>query len=480
MRATPISPRRAFALEAFEGDEEQVDAFITQIFDNVPVFDTGGRGATTTFVERQLGDVLITFEAETKGIAQEFGEENFETVIPSQSLLAEFPVAVVDRVAERRGTEELARAYLGFLYSEEGTAHPRRAWQPRSRRDRGRRIRGPVSRGPAGDGRGRVRRLGPGAGRAFRRRRPARPAVRRALNPTRASDWSRRATARRLSLRRDVSTVARKPVIPGLKLSLGVTLFYVGVIIALPIGGADFQGGEPRPGGLLADRLVAARGGELSSHGSGRTGGHRFNLVFGSRSPGCWCATTFPGRRIVDAIVDLPFALPTAVAGIALTALFAPNGWFGSILMDWGIRVAYTPLGIMIAMSFTSLPFIVRTVQPVLEDLDPALEEAAQSLGGSDASIFAKVILPLLAPALMAGVSLSFARSLGEFGAIIFIAGNQPMQTEITALLAYIRLEEFNYPAAAAIASVLLFTAFVMLAVTNAAQAWALRYTRRG
>jgi sulfate transport system permease protein len=167
------------------------------------------------------------------------------------------------------------------------------------------------------------------------------------------------------------------------------------------------------------------------------------------------------------------------VAGIALTALFAPNGWFGSILSEVGIKVAYTPLGITIAMAFTSLPFIVRTVQPVLEDLDPALEEAAQSLGGADSVIFAKVILPLLMPALLAGLSLSFARSLGEFGAVIFIAGNQPMQTEITALLTFIRLEEYDYQAAAAIASVLLITAFLMLAATNLLQARALRYTVR-
>ena len=195
--------------------------------------------------------------------------------------------------------------------------------------------------------------------------------------------------------------------------------------------------------------------------------------------PGCWCAIAFRARRLIDAIVDLPFALPTAVAGIALTTLFAQNGWFGSILAEAGIKVAYTPLGIMVAMSFTSLPFIVRTVQPVLEDLDPALEEAAQTLGGSDSAIFMRVILPLLGPALLAGVSLSFARSLGEFGAIIFIAGNQPMETEITALLAFIRLEEYDYQAAAAIASVLLITAFLMLAVTNLMQARALRYTAK-
>ncbi len=274
--------------------------------------------------------------------------------------------------------------------------------------------------------------------------------------------------------------MSRRNVLPGLKLSLGITLLYAGLIIALPIGALIFKAASLGPWDywqiVSSPRAVASyRVTVLAALAA-----TAFNLVFGFALAWVLVRYDFPGRRVVDAIVDLPFALPTAVAGIALTALFAPNGWFGSVLMEAGIRVAYTPLGIMIAMSFTSLPFIVRTVQPVLEDLDPALEEAAQSLGGSDLSIFGRVILPLLGPSLLAGVSLSFARSLGEFGAIIFIAGNQPFETEITALLAFIRLEEYNYPAAAAIASVLLFTAFLMLAVTNTLQARALRYTRRG
>jgi sulfate/thiosulfate transport system permease protein len=274
-------------------------------------------------------------------------------------------------------------------------------------------------------------------------------------------------------------SLSRKPILPGFSLSLGVTLFYVALIIALPIGALIFKAASLGPYDywqiVSSPRAVASyRVTALAALAA-----TAFNLVFGFALAWVLVRYRFPGRRLVDAIVDLPFALPTAVAGIALTTLFAPNGWFGSILSEWGVRVAYTPLGIIVAMSFTSLPFIVRTVQPVLEDLDPALEEAAQSLGGTDGSIFLRVILPLLAPALMAGTSLSFARSLGEFGAIVFIAGNQPFQTEITALLAYIRLEEYNYPAAAAIASVLLITAFVMLAITNTLQARALRYTRK-
>ncbi len=271
----------------------------------------------------------------------------------------------------------------------------------------------------------------------------------------------------------------KRNVLPGLPLSLGITLFYVGLIVVLPLAALVFKAASLGPAEYWAivssPRAVASyRVTVLSALVA-----TAFNLVFGLALAWVLVRYRFPGRRIVDAIVDLPFALPTAVAGIALTTLFASNGWFGSLLAPLGIKVAYTPLGIMVAMCFTSLPFIVRTVQPVLEDLDPALEEAAQSLGGSDSAIFVRVILPLLMPALLAGLSLSFARSLGEFGAIIFIAGNQPMETEITALLAFIRLEEYDYQAAAAIASVLLITAFLMLAATNLLQARALRYTAR-
>ncbi|MGC4023986.1 MAG: sulfate ABC transporter permease subunit CysT [Mesorhizobium sp.] len=268
-------------------------------------------------------------------------------------------------------------------------------------------------------------------------------------------------------------------VLPGLPLSLGLTLFYVALIVALPLGALIFKaaslGFEDYWRIVSSGRAVASYRVTVLCAAAATL----FNLMFGLALAWVLARYSFPGKRLVDAIVDLPFALPTAVAGIALTTIFAPGGWFGIWLEKIGVQVAYTPLGIMVAMAFTSLPFIVRTVQPVLEDLDPALEEAAQTLGGSDLAIFRKVILPLLTPALLAGVSLAFARSLGEFGAIIFIAGNQPFETEITALLAFIRLEEYDYQAAAAIASVLLITAFVMLAVTNLLQARALRYMAR-
>jgi sulfate transport system permease protein len=188
----------------------------------------------------------------------------------------------------------------------------------------------------------------------------------------------------------------------------------------------------------------------------------------------------FPGRRLLDALMDLPFALPTAVAGIALTALFVEQGWLGSLLSPLGITIVYTPLGIAVAMAFTSIPFVVRTVQPVLAELDPEEEEAGLVLGASDGAIFLKVILPQLLPALVAGCSLGFARSLGEFGAVIFIAGNNPFRTEITSLLTFIRLEEFDYPAAAALSTVILATAFVLLGLSNLLQRRLLRHLPAG
>lgn len=274
--------------------------------------------------------------------------------------------------------------------------------------------------------------------------------------------------------------MSRRRVLPGFRLSLGITLAYAAIIIMLPLAALVLKAASLGPFDywriISSERAVASYVVTISS----ALGATLFNLVFGLALAWTLVRYRFPGRRIIDALVDLPFALPTAVAGIALTTLFAANGWFGSVLAEVGIKVAYTPLGIMVAMAFTSLPFIVRTVQPVLEELDPALEEAGQTLGSSDWAIFRRVILPLLTPALLAGTSLAFARSLGEFGAVIFIAGNQPFETEITALLAFIRLEEYDYPASAAIASVMLIAAFVMLAVTNFLQARSLRYAARG
>ena len=180
----------------------------------------------------------------------------------------------------------------------------------------------------------------------------------------------------------------------------------------------------------------------------------------------------FPGRRIVDAMVDLPFALPTAVAGIALTTLYAPNGWLGAPLMQAGIKVAYTPLGIVIALVFVSLPFVVRTVEPIIEEIDKEVEEAAATLGASRFQTITKVLFPGLAPAIITGFALAFARGVGEFGSVIFIAGNLPNVTEIAPLLIVIRLEEFNYAAATAIAATMLGLSFALLLVINLLQSW--------
>lgn len=272
----------------------------------------------------------------------------------------------------------------------------------------------------------------------------------------------------------------RRRVIPGFGLALGTTLLYLGAVVLLPLGAllfkasgiglAEFWEILSSPRTLASIRVTVTMALAATA----------FNAVYGLLLAWVLARYDFPGKRILDALVDIPFALPTAVAGLALTALFAKNGWFGGPLDLIGVSVAYTPLGIAIAMAFTSLPFVVRTVQPVIADLGTEVEEAGRSLGASDPQILWQVIFPSIFPAFLAGCSLAFARSLGEFGAVIFIAGNQPMRTEIVALLTFIRLEEYNYPAAAAIASLMLFMAFIMLIITNMVQAWHLRYLGRG
>ena len=272
----------------------------------------------------------------------------------------------------------------------------------------------------------------------------------------------------------------QRSVIPGFGLALGTTVLYLGAIVLLPlcalvlkasdIGAAQLWTILSAPRTLSAIRVTVGMALAATV----------FNAVYGLLLAWVLARYRFPGKRLLDALVDVPFALPTAVAGLALTALFAKNGWFGAPLDAIGIPVSYTPLGIAIAMAFTSVPFVVRTVQPVIEDLGADVEEASRSLGASDFQILRRVIFPAIFPAFLAGCSLAFARCLGEFGAVIFIAGNQPGKTEIVALLAFIRLEEYNYGAAAAIAVVMLAMAFTMLIVTNLIQSWHLRYVGRG
>jgi sulfate transport system permease protein len=275
-------------------------------------------------------------------------------------------------------------------------------------------------------------------------------------------------------------TRKRRRVLPGFAPTLGFTLFYLSLLVLIPLcavflksaghGAEAFWAAATSPRVLASYRL---------SFGAALLAA-AINVVFGFILAWSLVRYEFSGKRLVDALIDLPFALPTAVAGIALASLYAPNGWIGEHLMALGIKVAYTPLGILVALVFVGLPFVVRTVQPVIEDLGSDLEEAGRSLGASDFQILRRVIFPAIFPAFLAGCSLSFARSLGEFGAVIFIAGNQPMRTEIVALLTFIRLEEYNYQAAAAIAALMLVMAFVMLVITNAVQAWHLRYLARG
>ena len=271
----------------------------------------------------------------------------------------------------------------------------------------------------------------------------------------------------------------RRRVLPGFRLTLGVTLVYLVLIVLLPLGALALKASSLTPAQFLAivgsPRALATYRLTLGM----ALGATVFNGVIGLLLAWVLVRYRFPGRRLLDAIVDLPFALPTAVAGLALTALFAKNGWFGAPLAALGISVAYTPLGIAMAMAFTSLPFVVRSVQPVLEDLDPGVEEAARTLGAGDLSTLRHVVWPAILPAFVAGCSLAFARSLGEFGAVIFIAGNRPMQTEITSLLVFIRLEEYDYAAAAALAMTILAAAFVILLATNLLQARFLRHVDR-
>jgi len=265
----------------------------------------------------------------------------------------------------------------------------------------------------------------------------------------------------------------RQPsIIPGFRLTFGFTIVYLALIVLIPIIGLYLKVFELDWPGFVAivtgPRFMAAL--QLSFGASLLAAA--FNVVLGTLVAWVLVRYDFPGRRIVDAIVDLPFALPTAVAGIALTAIYAPNGWVGSLFAPAGIRIAYTPIGIWIALVFIGLPFAVRMVQPVLQDFSNEVEEASATLGASRFQTITRVMLPALLPAILTGFALSFARAVGEYGSVIFIAGNLPRQTEILPLLIVFRLEEFSYAAAAAIAAVMLTVSFAMLLLINLVQAW--------
>ncbi|EMJ3263720.1 sulfate ABC transporter permease subunit CysT [Acinetobacter baumannii] len=271
----------------------------------------------------------------------------------------------------------------------------------------------------------------------------------------------------------------RSRVLPGFGLSLGFTLAYVSFIVLIPLAAVFIKsfgiGWDGLWEILTSERILKS----LQLSFSSALIAAFINVVFGLLLAWCLVRYNFPGKRLVDALVDLPFALPTAVAGIALTSLYAPTGWIGQYLEPLGIQVAYTPIGITLALVFIGIPFIVRTVQPVLSDIETELEEAASALGANRWQTITKIILPILLPALFTGSALAFARGVGEYGSVIFIAGNQPFKTEIAPLMIISRLEEYDYAGATTIAAVMLVLSFIILFVINLLQAWANRRTGR-
>ncbi len=274
-------------------------------------------------------------------------------------------------------------------------------------------------------------------------------------------------------------TTATRRVLPGFGLSLGYTLAYLSLIVLIPLTAVFFKAGslgfEHFWDAATSPRVLASY--KLSFGASLIAAA--INAVFGLLLAWALVRYSFPGKRLVDALVDLPFALPTAVAGIALTALYAKNGWVGSLLDPLGIQVAFTPLGILVALIFIGLPFVVRTVQPILEDLDTEYEEAAVSLGANRWQAFVHVVLPTLFPALLTGFALAFARAVGEYGSVIFIAGNIPMVSEITPLMIITKLEQYDYAGATSVAVVMLIFSFILLLIINGLQAWTAKRTGR-
>ena len=264
----------------------------------------------------------------------------------------------------------------------------------------------------------------------------------------------------------------QKNVLPGFNLSLGYTIFYLSLIVLIPLSAAFIKTTELSLhefwAVVTAPRVLASY---KLTFGASLIAA-LINGVFGLLTAWVLVRYRFPGKKIIDALVDLPFALPTAVAGIALTAVYSTNGWIGAWLEPHGIKVAFTPLGVVVALTFIGLPFVVRTVQPVLEDLEAETEEAAASLGANRWQTFSKIIFPAIWPALLTGFALSFARAIGEYGSVIFIAGNMPMVTEITPLIIITKLEQYDYAGATAVAVVMLVISFLLLFSINGLQWW--------
>jgi sulfate/thiosulfate transport system permease protein len=268
----------------------------------------------------------------------------------------------------------------------------------------------------------------------------------------------------------------RNRVLPGFRLTLGYTLFYLSLIVLIPLAAifwktctltwAQFAQVVTSPAAFAAYRL---------SFGAALLAAF-INAVFGLIVAWVLVRYDFFGKKLVDALVDLPFALPTAVAGITLATLYAPGGWIGQFFTPLGIKISFTRLGVLVALTFIGLPFIVRTVQPILEDFDPEIEEAAASLGANRWQVFWRIILPTVSPALLTGFALAFARALGEYGSVVFISSNIPMKTQIVPLLIMTKLEQFDYPGATALAVVMLLFSFALLLAINVLQWWTNRF----
>ncbi len=286
-------------------------------------------------------------------------------------------------------------------------------------------------------------------------------------------------TAATLLLPHQLLPSGQNRVLPGFGLTLGITLTYLSLVVLIPLSAVFVTTSALDWGAFWAvvtsPRVLAS----LRLSFGGAVLAAAINAVFGLMLAWTLVRYDFPGRRLVDALVDLPFALPTAVAGIALASIYASNGWIGSLLAPLGIKIAFTPAGVLVALVFIGVPFVVRTVQPVLQDLETELEEAAASLGAGRAQVFRRVILPTALPALLTGSALAFARAVGEYGSVIFIAGNIPMVSEITPLIIITKLEQYDYVGATAVAAVMLVFSFAMLLVINLLQTWSAKRTGR-
>jgi len=272
----------------------------------------------------------------------------------------------------------------------------------------------------------------------------------------------------------------QKSILPGFGLAMGFVVLYLSLLVLIPLSATFLKASSLSWQQfwhiVSSHRAVASY--RLSFGASAIAAS--INLIFGLIVAWVLVRYTFPGKRLLDSLVDLPFALPTAVAGIALTTIYSPNGWIGRFLEPLGIKSAYSPLGVVIALTFTGLPFVVRTVQPVLDDLDKEMEEAAASLGANRWQTISKIILPAVMPAALTGFSMAFARAVGEYGSVVFISGNMPMKTEITPLLIITKLEQYDYAGATAIAVVMLTSSFALLLTINLLQAWSGGRLKRG